>query len=119
MLIAEFEILGLPKMRNQMSYNWRAAQAEAKKWKKLTSIKCLQLGIQDINLSKAKLTLTRCSIKECDFDGLVSGFKHVLDGLVESKVIVDDRMSVIGQPTFKWEKASPKQGKIRIRIERI
>lgn len=117
MLIAEFEIMGLPKMRNRMSFNWRMAKLEADKWKNHVIGQCESLSITNLNLDKAKLTFTRYSTSEPDFDGLVSGFKHVLDGLVRAKVIIDDKASIIGQPTFKWEKSKPKQGKIKIRIE--
>lgn len=118
MLIAEFEIHGLPKMRNRMSMNWRLAKLEADKWKNHVIGQCEALGIANLNLSKAKLTFTRHSTSEPDFDGLVSGFKHCTDGLVKAKVIIDDKPSVVGQPTFLWVKAKQKQGKITIRIER-
>jgi len=118
MLIAEFEIHGLPKTRNQMSYNWRACHAEAKKWKNHVIGQCEFLGITGLKLTNAKLTFIRCSSKELDWDNLITSFKHVLDGLTEAGVILDDKPSVIGQPQFFWERCPPKQGKIKIRIER-
>lgn len=70
-------------------------------------------------LPMAKVTLTRCSSSEPDFDGLVGSFKNVLDGLVAALVIEDDKMSNIGAPDYRWEKASPGGGKIRIVVEEI
>ena len=70
-------------------------------------------------LKKAKCTLYRFSAKEPDFDGLVHGMKPVLDGLVESEVLVDDCMSVIGAPTYIWAKCKPNAGKIRIQVEEL
>lgn len=70
-------------------------------------------------MAKAKLTLTRYSSKEPDFDGLCSSFKNVIDGLVEAGVIIDDKMSVIGQPTYAWVKCPPKKGKIKVVVEEL
>lgn len=68
-------------------------------------------------LKKAKLTLTRHSARPCDFDGCVSSFKSILDGLVEHGVLADDNMNVIGQPTYKWEKSPPRKGFCTIVVE--
>lgn len=51
-------------------------------------------------------------------DGLVSGFKHVIDGLVVAGVIVDDKPSVIGQSQYRWTYRPSKQGgMISVKIE--
>src|ERR1043165_1047449 len=111
--IAEFEIAGLPKMTNAIGRaHWTVKHREAKKWKRLVAIECARLGISNLGLGAASLTLTRHSIKEPDMDGLVSGFKHVVDGLVAAQVIVDDRPSVIGQSRYRWQTAPPSQGKV-------
>ncbi|HRH25102.1 MAG TPA: hypothetical protein PLQ20_02065 [Candidatus Paceibacterota bacterium] len=89
----------------------------AKKWKYQVLLSCKRLYICDLQLKTAKLTLTRCSSIECDFDGLVGSFKHITDALVEAGVIENDKPSNIGQSVFLWEKAKPKQGKVRIKIE--
>ncbi len=68
-------------------------------------------------LERAKLTLTRCSSREPDTDGLVSCFKHVVDGLVEAKVLADDRPSNIGIPDYRWEKCSNKLSRIKVQVE--
>ncbi len=68
-------------------------------------------------LKKAHLTLTRHSSIRPDSDGLVSSFKHVIDGLVDTKIIVDDDYKTIGMPTYLWEKAPAKKGYITIKVE--
>lgn len=51
-----------------------------------------------------------------DYDGLVSGFKHLIDALTEAGIIADDSMNVIGMPTFKWEKAPVGKGNVEIQV---
>lgn len=70
------------------------------------------------SIHKPKLTLTLYSLKEPDFDNLVSRWKPVIDGLVRSGVIEDDKLSVIGQPIFIWlqVKKLDQQG-IEIKVE--
>lgn len=70
-------------------------------------------------LKKARLTITRCSSKAPDYDGLVSGAKPIIDALVKLKIIEDDNISVIGQPTFLWEKGKKGQGKMKVKVEEI
>lgn len=113
--LLEFELPGLPKTTNSGGRShWTVKAREAKKWKNLVAVLASK---PPTPLTKAKLTLTRCSAVEPDFDGLVSSFKHVVDGLVDARVIVNDKQSVIGQPAYLWEKASPGKGKIKVRVE--
>lgn len=118
--VIEFEIEGLPKRTNNARANWRAKHAEAKKWKARV-MKALVCGAKPLPgepWAKAKLTLIRCSSAEPDFDGLVSSFKHVIDGLIVSGIIQNDKMSNVGIPDYRWEKVSPGKGKIKVRVER-
>lgn len=115
--IAFFEIPGLPKTINAIGRaHWGVKVKEAKHWKRLVMEQCVYHKIAGLLLNKAVLVLGRYSARETDFDNLASSFKHVLDGLVEAKVIVDDKPSIIGSPTFIWHKAPPKRGKITIEI---
>lgn len=66
---------------------------------------------------RVKLTLTRHSSSEPDYDGLVSSFKHVIDGLVRAGFLANDKRENIGVPEFRWERAKPKQGRVCVRIE--
>lgn len=118
LLIAEFQIIGLPPMVNvNQAKGWRGRHFTAKRWSGLVADHCYLLKIADLKLKKAMLTFTRLSSKEPDSDGLISGFKYVQDGLVKAQVIIDDKPSVIGMPNYIWRLTSPKTGAIIIRIE--
>lgn len=116
----EFELGFLPKTTNSGGRaHWAIKAKEARE------IKCMVWGKVRLSgvtfrkrpLERAKLTLTRCSSSEPDFDGLVSSFKHVIDGLVDAGVIRNDKGSTIGQPEYRWEKAKPKKGGVRVCVE--
>lgn len=117
-MVIEFEIAGLPKQTNQNTGHWRRKMAEAVKWKTAVAVAVAKLRPPK-PLNKARITFVRCSTKQPDFDGLVSGFKHVLDGLVIRGVLVNDTHAVIGQPSYSWEYARPGHGKIKIKVESI
>jgi hypothetical protein len=112
-----FEIPYLPETTNSGGRrHWTVKAAEAARWKQLVGYSCI--GKKPPSpLTKATVTLTRYSASEPDFDGLVSSFKHVLDGLVECGVLADDKMSTIGQPHYKWEKVGRNLGKISVEVK--
>jgi hypothetical protein len=114
----EFTINGLPKMTNAMASHWRARNAEARKWKDLVAQVVVFHKIKPAKpFTKARLTLTRHSASEPDTDGLISGFKHVIDGLRAIGVIIDDKPSNIGVPEYRWQPAKIRQGFITIKVE--
>jgi hypothetical protein len=91
---------------------------EAKKWKKKVEEAVVYGRLQPAKpLTKAKLTLTRHSSMRPDSDGLVSSFKHVIDGLIEADVLVDDAFENIGMPVYLWLRAPPCKGFITIEVE--
>lgn len=115
----DFEIPSLPKMTNNASgasNHWRYTHAERKKWRNAVC-QIAKVRRPDEPLLKAKLCLTRYSSVSPDPDGLVSGFKSVIDGLVDAGVLVNDKVVNIGMPEYRWEKVSPRSGKIRIQVE--
>lgn len=115
----KINVPGLPKTTNgQSRAHWTKLHREAQKWHRLVLIS-MDRNAPAEPLKKAKLTLTRHSSTEPDFDGLVSSFKHVTDSLIKCGVIEDDKMSVIGQPIFKWVKCRPKHGHITVEVESI
>jgi hypothetical protein len=116
----EFILPGLPKMKNlkRTMGHWAQAHREASKWKRMVK-SYLNNKRPAKPLEKAKLTLTRGSSVEPDFDGLVSGFYHVIDGLVEANILVNDKPSNIGSPTYLWEKAAQGKGFVKIIVEEI
>lgn len=113
--VLEFELPGLPRTLNDRGH-WRVRHAENQKWLKLVAF-ATSGKRPPVPLERARLTLTRMSSREPDFDNRVSGFKPIVDALVRCGVLVDDKMSNIGSPEFLWEKAKPKHGGVRVRIE--
>lgn len=120
-MILEFEIPGLPKMTNGLRVHWRAIQKERATWKARVAVAVAfeqkRAARPFETLTRAQVTITRFSSMPPDYDGLVSAGKAILDGLVEAQVIIDDNVTVIGQPIYLWEKALPRKGKIKVRIE--
>jgi hypothetical protein len=117
----ELTLLGLPKMTNCSNNHWRSRQAEAKKWKSMVASQIILQRLQKpaLPLTKAKIVFTRYSSKMPDFDGLVSGCKHLLDGLKIVVIIADDNPLIIGQPEYKWLQAKRNEGRIEIIVEEV
>lgn len=114
----EFTLKGLPKMTNNNYTSWKAKMAEARKWKLKVYEKIYELKAKPpVPYEKVKLTLIRVSSIEPDYDGMVSGFKHIIDGLREAGVIANDKISNIGQPDYRHEKTGPKNGHIKVKVE--
>lgn len=113
----EFTLPGLPKTPNQLlGAPWQVRAGEAKKWKQAV-FRAVWPYKPSEPLAKAKVVLTRISSREGDFDGIAGSFKSVLDGLVQGKIILDDKPSCIGQPTYHWEKGKAGAGFVRILVE--
>lgn len=114
-----FAIKDLPKMPNSiLRKHWSVVKKEKDKWHKLVRL-FVNNKIPKEPLRKAKLTLVRHSTQEPDYDGLVGSFKWVIDALVESGVLIDDKYSVIGQSNYKWEKSKQKEQRIEVVVEEI
>lgn len=112
----EFTVDDLPKTVNGMGKTsfWYRVN-ENKKWQNIVSIKVV--GRRPLKpLEKAKVTCTRVSSREPDRDNLYHSFKSVIDALVRSKIIIDDKASVIDLKC-EWRQAKPKQGHIIVRVE--
>jgi hypothetical protein len=119
-MIFKLEINQLSKIiTNGQKGSWKSSWAESRKWHRLIA-EALILNKVQLNepLTKAHLRLTRHSSVEPDFDGLVSSFKHVIDGLVRAGILTNDKISNIGQPEYFWQKAKPNNGKIIIEVFR-
>lgn len=115
----EFEIDGLPPTINAIGrMHWAVKVKNIRMW---TNLILASIGPNrpTTPFKKATLCLTRFSSSEPDYDNLVISFKPVIDALVKLEVITSDKPSVIGQPTYLWEKASPKKGKIKVRVEKV
>jgi hypothetical protein len=120
-MIIAIELQGLPKMTNSNSRkHWSHQYREATKWKKAVLMAANENQLIPIEpFAKAKLTLVRFSSSSPDSDGLVSSFKHLIDGLVEAGILANDKFENIGMPDYKWEKCPPKKGKVVIVVEKV
>ena len=115
----EFTLQGLPPTTNSMGRkHWAVKARVAREWKAAVYMR-IGNNRPKKPLLKARVTITRHSTRECDFDNLVSASKHLLDGLKYAGIILDDKVSVIGQPIYLWEKAKRGQGKVTIKVEEI
>lgn len=115
----KLEIQDLPKMPNSLiRKHWAIITKEKNKWHGLIKL-FLGHQVPKSPLKKAKLTLTRYSMRAPDYDGLVGSFKYVVDGLVKAGVIVDDKVSVIGDSKYSWVKAKKVDQRIEVVIETV
>lgn len=112
-----FDIPGLPKMANGGHGNWRADHGQKKKWKQWVG-ECLMGRFPPKPLARARVTFTRFSSSEPDDDGLAHGFKPVRDALVIYGIIQDDKRKNL-EAVYRWERAKPKAGFIRVEIEEL
>jgi Holliday junction resolvase RusA-like endonuclease len=110
------KIDGLPKILTNGGGNWRRAHFEKRKWKHLVHCNIYAPARPLEPLKKAKVTFTRHSFTQPDFDNLAASFKACQDALVEAGIIVDDSPDVL-TATYCWNKAKPKRGFITIRLE--
>lgn len=115
----EVTINALPKRYNEnKNAHWAVKHKEMKMWRGFVHVEMLKREQRPPlePLAKATLELIRRSSVEPDFDNLVQSFKVVVDALTKLKIIQDDKMSVIGQPKYKWQKAPPGRGSVTIRV---
>lgn len=124
----EFEIRGLPPMANASggSRQFFTIKNERDLW--LNAVKRLiRLHLPVAPLKRARLTLHRHSSVEPDYDGLVHGFKAVIDAMVgkrkkgerEFLVLADDKITNTGKPDFDWIPARQGEGKIFVIVEEV
>ena len=109
------EIPGLPKLQTNSWGSWRPRDAATKRWLDEVAV-ATHRKRPSVPLSKPRVRFTRYSTNEPDYTNLVASFKPVEDALVTLEIILDDKPGVIGVPTYKWEKASRRQGRIRIQV---
>lgn len=118
-----FTIDGLTRRTNNQQSNWRARHAESRKWKRRVAeaIIISKVGWPTRPLEFVKLKLTRGSSRAPDFDGLVSSFKHVIDGLIECEVLANDRMDNFdgGKPEYCWIQTDRNKGFIQVELEEM
>jgi hypothetical protein len=84
----------------------------------------------DEPLRRARVTLTRRSSVEPDYDNLVASFKPVVDALTRSRknrngrwiiradVLADDTPKILDRE-YRWEHAPSRHGSIRVEVEEL
>ena len=113
----EFTLMGLPSTPNSRRH-WREVHKENEAW--YSAVRAAAWSKRPATpLSKAKLTLTRVSATEPDYDNLCASFKPVIDGLRYAGVLLDDKKQNIGMADYFWEKCSPRKGCITICVEEV
>lgn len=119
--VLEIVLPGLPPMNTADGPSRWARYRLKKAWETRVKHALVQTigGWPREPMTRARVTITRASTREPDFDGLVQGGKFLLDGLVKAKVLADDGPSVIGQPAYRWERAPRGMGSVRVRVEEI
>jgi hypothetical protein len=110
------EIPGLPSINTASNNHWRVRARHNRKWRHDTILSALAAGLPPEPLWKARVTCTRHSAREPDFENLAHSFKPLVDGLVTGGVLVDDNQQVIGQPEYRWEKAAPRMGRVTLEV---
>lgn len=110
----KLEIKKLPKTPNAIGKAsiWQS-HAERHLWKRAIAAAIPIKERPPMPLEKAELVLTRHSSVEPDLDNLYSSFKFVIDALVHTGIIEDDKPSKIDLKC-KWQKAKRNEGKITI-----
>jgi len=98
-----FKSEGTPPNYANARMHWRVKFVSLALWKAHV-VKHIGRTPAQWRIEQPQLTLTLFSLKEPDFDNLVSRWKPVIDGLVAAGIIQDDKISVIGSPTFHWRK---------------
>ena len=114
-----FELNELPPSLNK--YTRLHFQERNRIFKKLKNLVWLNVreNLPLFALTKYKITCTRHTCSPLDpFDNLPGSFKVIIDGLVEAKVIEDDKWTMADQITARQVKVSKKKDqKIVIEIE--
>jgi hypothetical protein len=112
-----FEIPGLPSTSNVLNtMTYRERSEETRYWRNMVINTVFNMR-PPRPLPMAKLTLTRFSSSEPDYDNLVRSFKNVIDGLVIGKVLQNDKRHNIGTPLYLWKECERKFGKISVAVE--
>ena len=115
----EFEMKGLSERTNEvLSMSLRRRMQRKKFWKQFVAA-AVNAKKPKKPLKWAKVKFIRYSSQRPDFDGLVSSFKHILDGLVIAGILVNDKFENIGDPTYRWKQTKEKAGKMKILVEEM
>ncbi len=116
--VFEFTIHRLPKMPNELLGAPLFVVIGERKTCHRQVAAAIRCQWPKVPLARARLTCIRRSSVRPDDDGLSGSFKHVIDGLVKLRIIVDDSKKHV-ERVYDWEKASPGKGSITVKIEEL
>lgn len=114
----EFTIEALPPiLANGSHKSWQSVNGIKRKWQRNT-IALIYDKRPRTPLKRAKVTFTRHSMREPDYDNLVISFKAIRDGLVKGGILEDDNSQVL-KSEYRWEKTKKNHGFVSIKVEEI
>ena len=108
-------IPGLPACNTARNRHWRASKRNRDHFHLLLAA---QIGRNRPSspLLRSEVTFTRASSREPDYDNLAQSFKPILASLVRLGVCLDDRRDNVGRPEYRWERAAPRHGAVRVQV---
>jgi len=107
----------LPRLNPADNRHWRTRQREKTRIQDEVRIAAMGKAPPE-PLQVARIRCTRHSSAEPDGDNLAYSFKMILDQLVCCGVLADDAPRHIagGMAEYRWEKVSPKRGRVTIEV---
>lgn len=115
----QFEVMGLPKSANKVvGKNRMATHAHAQSWKRIIWL-ATRNKLPPEPLKRCKLKLTRLNFRTLDYDGLVTSFKPIVDGLVEARILHNDTWNITGAWDVTQEYTPKAQARIRVEVIQI
>ena len=112
------EIPGLPPMNTSATRRHWAVQAREARDTQTLVAALVGKRRPPKPLKRARVTVTRCSPREPDFENMTLSSKAHIDGLVKARVLVDDNPDVC-ERVYRWAKAPRGQGRLVIDVEEI
>jgi hypothetical protein len=118
----EVQIFELPEMRANgrlARAHWALIHKHTTKWRMAVQMELIAQGAARVGpWSRVAIECTRASVREPDFDNLVSSFKPLIDGIVDSGLIEDDNSKVIVAREYLWTPAPRGKGWVKVVITR-
>ena len=111
-----FKIPALPPLLLNTRMNRWELNRLKKEWY-LRVLGAVQRQKPPVPCHKAEILIVRRSSVEPDGDNAQSGGKWILDGLTRARIIEDDKPSVIGTVTYRWEKAAKGKGSVFVSVQ--
>jgi hypothetical protein len=78
-----------PPTANHRFRHWSQERKVKAAWREYAWAKCREAGA--LRCEKARITITRYAVRDVDQDNLTACVKPILDGIVDAKVVPDDK----------------------------